>query len=154
MRLFMDRFFKFLNSDRYQYTESEIYLENNMQNQTAVFDVFLRTQNKNGYAIVYGISDVLELIEILNETSYEDRKKYLSELSDNEEKVDTTVYNAYTIEQVMAKNPVGVSPDQTVRDVTEILSKQSFHSLPVVENGELKGVITTTDLLKYFLEQY
>ena len=80
----MDRFFKFLNSDRYQYTESEIYLENNMQNQTAVFDVFLRTENKNGYAIVYGISDVLELIEILNETSYEDRKKYLSELSDNE----------------------------------------------------------------------
>jgi len=64
------------------------------------------------------------------------------------------VYNAYTIEQVMAKNPVGVSPDQTVRDVTEILAKQSFHSLPVVEKGELKGVITTTDLLKYFLEQY
>ena len=80
----MDRFFKFLNSDRYQYTESEIYLENSMQNQIAVFDVFLRTQNKNDYAIVYGISDVLELIEILNETSYEDRKKYLSELSDNE----------------------------------------------------------------------
>ena len=80
----MDRFFKFLNSDRYQYAESEIYLENNMQNQTAVFDVFLRTRNKNGYAIVYGISDVLALIEILNETSYEDRKKYLSELSDNE----------------------------------------------------------------------
>ena len=80
----MDRFFKFLNSDRYQYTESEIYLENNMQDQMAVFDVFLRTKNENDYAIVYGIYDVLELIEILNETSYEDRKKYLSELSDNE----------------------------------------------------------------------
>ena len=80
----MDRFFKFLNSDRYQYTESEIYLENSMQNQIAVFDVFLRTKNENDYAIVYGIYDVLELIEILNETSYEDRKKYLSELSDNE----------------------------------------------------------------------
>ena len=93
-----------------------------------------------------------QLIGIL---SYSDLLRIsFSELSDNEEKVDTTVYNAYTIEQVMAKNPVGVSPDQTVRDVTEILSKQSFHSLPVVENGELKGVITTTDLLKYFLEQY
>ena len=91
-----------------------------------------------------------QLIGIL---SYSDLLRIsFSELSDNEEKVDTTVYNAYTIEQVMAKNPV--SPDQTVRDVTEILSKQSFHSLPVVENGELKGVITTTDLLKYFLEQY
>lgn len=93
-----------------------------------------------------------QLIGIL---SYSDLLRIsFSELSDNEEKVDTTVYNAYTIEQVMAKNLVGVSPDQTVRDVTEILSKQSFHSLPVVENGELKGVITTTDLLKYFLEQY
>ena len=58
--------------------------ENNMQDQMAVFDVFLRTKNENDYAIVYGIYDVLELIEILNETSYEDRKKYLSELSDNE----------------------------------------------------------------------
>ena len=93
-----------------------------------------------------------QLIGIL---SYSDLLRIsFSELSDNEEKVDTTVYNAYTIEQVMAKNPVGVSPDQTVRDVTEILTKQSFHSLPVVEKGELKGVITTTDLLKYFLEQY
>ena len=35
----MDRFFKFLNSDRYQYTESEIYLESNMQNQIVVFDM-------------------------------------------------------------------------------------------------------------------
>ena len=93
-----------------------------------------------------------QLIGIL---SYSDLLRIsFSELSDNEEKVDTTVYNAYTTEQVMAKNPVGVSPDQTVRDVTEILAKQSFHSLPVVEKGELKGVITTTDLLKYFLEQY
>ena len=98
---------------------------------------------------------VVEGKKLVGILSYSDLLRIsFSELSDNEEKVDTTVYNAYTIEQVMAKNPVGVSPDQTVRDVTEILAKQSFHSLPVVENGELKGVITTTDLLKYFLEQY
>ena len=84
----MDRFFKFLNSDRYQYAESEIYLKNNMHNQTAVFDVFLRTKNENDCAVVYGISDVLELIEILNETSYKNRKKYLSELSDNEDFIE------------------------------------------------------------------
>jgi len=73
----MEKFFKFLNSDRYQYTESEIYLKNNMQNEIATFDVFLRTKKENDYAVVYGISDVLELIEILNETSYEEKKKYL-----------------------------------------------------------------------------
>jgi len=35
---------------------------------------------ENDYAVVYGISDVLELIEILNETSYDDKKKYLSKI--------------------------------------------------------------------------
>lgn len=93
--------------------------------------------------------------QLIGVLSYSDLlKSSFSELSDDEKKVDTTVFNMYTIEQVMAKNPVSVSPDDTVRDVTEILSQQSFHSLPVTENGELKGVITTTDLLRYFLEQY
>ena len=84
----MEKFFKFLNSDRYQYTESEIYLKNNMQNEIANFDVFLRTKKENDYAIVYGISDVLELIEILNETSYEDKKKYLSKIFDNSDFIE------------------------------------------------------------------
>ena len=84
----MEKFFKFLNSDRYQYTESEIYLKNNMQNEIATFDVFLRTKEENGYAVVYGISDVLELIEILNETSYDDKKKYLSKIFDNSDFIE------------------------------------------------------------------
>lgn len=84
----MEKFFKFLNSDRYQYTESEIYLKNNMQNEIATFDVFLRTKKENDYAIVYGISDILELIEILNETSYDDKKKYLSKIFDNSDFIE------------------------------------------------------------------
>ena len=84
----MEKFFKFLNSDRYQYTESEIYLKNNMQNEIATFDVFLRTKKENDYAVVYGVSDVLELIEILNKTSYKDRKKYLSKIFDNPEFIE------------------------------------------------------------------
>ena len=84
----MEKFFKFLNSDRYQYTESEIYLKNNMQNEIATFDVFLRTKKENDYAVVYGISDVLELIEILNETSYDDKKKYLSKILDNSDFIE------------------------------------------------------------------
>ena len=84
----MEKFFKFLNSDRYQYTESEIYLKNNMQNEIATFDVFLRTKKENDYTVVYGISDVLELIEILNETSYDDKKKYLSKILDNSDFIE------------------------------------------------------------------
>ena len=93
-----------------------------------------------------------QLVGIL---SYSDLLKIsFSELSDDEKRIDTAVFDMYTIEQVMAKNPVSVSPNKTIREVTELLAEQSFHSVPVTENGELKGVVTTTDLHKYFLEQY
>ena len=93
--------------------------------------------------------------QLIGVLSYSDLLKIsFSELSDDEKRIDTAVFDMYTIEQVMAKNPVSVSPDKTIREVTELLAEQSFHSVPVTENGELKGVVTTTDLLKYFLEQY
>ena len=79
----MEKFFKFLNSGRYQYAESEVYLKNNMENQIATFDVFLRTEKENDYAVIYGIADVLELIDALSNTSYEEKKKYLSKVLDN-----------------------------------------------------------------------
>ena len=75
-----DKFYKFLNSDRYQYTEAEIYFEN----QVATFDVFVRTEKKNDYVVVYGIKEVLELIDILNGTDYDTKKEYLKKLLENE----------------------------------------------------------------------
>lgn len=59
----MDNFFKFLNSDRYQYTESEIYLKNNMEDKIATFDVFIRTEKEENYGVVYGIEEVIGLIK-------------------------------------------------------------------------------------------
>lgn len=79
-----DKFYKFLNSDRYQYTEAEIYFENGFENQVATFDVFVRTEKRNDYVVVYGIKEVLELIDILNETDYETKKEYLKKLLENE----------------------------------------------------------------------
>ena len=75
-----DKFFKVINSDRYQYTESSIYLKNNMENQTATFDLFIRTEIENDFGIVSGIEEVIELIDILNKTPKKDRKNYLEKI--------------------------------------------------------------------------
>jgi len=42
----------------------------------------------------------------------------------------------------------------TIKEVAEILSKKEFHALPVIENDKLVGIVTTTDLINYLLEQY
>lgn len=73
---------------------------------------------------------------------------------EDESDVDTVVYNMFTIEQVMAKNLVTVNSHTTVKEVAEILASKEFHALPVVDNNELVGIVTTTDLIKYLIEQF
>ena len=70
------------------------------------------------------------------------------------EDVDVTVYNMFTVEQVMAKNLVVVTPETTIKEVAQILSVKEFHALPVCEGDLLVGIVTTTDLIKYLLNQY
>ena len=76
------------------------------------------------------------------------------EMNDNEGTVDTAVYNMLTIEQVMAQKVETIDINATIRDVAEVLSKREYHALPVVEDNKLVGIVTTTDLVKYLLEQY
>lgn len=99
---------------------------------------------------------VVEGKKIVGVLSYSDLLKIsYADVTEGEEEVEAVVYDMFTIPQVMAKTPLTVTADTTVKEVVEILSKETFHSLPVVENnGELVGIVTTTDLLNYFLEQY
>src|SRR3712207_7661577 len=69
----LTEFARVINSDRYQYTESDIFLMEKMEHKIATFDVFFRKTEDGGFAVVAGIQEVLDLIHILNETS-EDRK--------------------------------------------------------------------------------
>ncbi|WCC42658.1 CBS domain-containing protein [Tenacibaculum finnmarkense] len=88
--------------------------------------------------------------------SYTDllRISFADAVYDDQEQVDTVVYNMFTIEQVMAKNLVTVTACCTIKEVAEILAKKEFHALPVVENNELVGIVTSTDLINYLLAQF
>lgn len=77
-----------------------------------------------------------------------------SELADDEESVESLLFDAYTIPQVMTKTPVTLNSDDTVREAAELFSRMSFHSIPVVDGTKLVGMVTTTDLIDYLLEQY
>lgn len=98
---------------------------------------------------------VVESKKLLGILSHSDLLRIsFADLTDEEDYVESVVYDMYTIEQVMAKAPLTVNADATVKEVAEVLSQQSFHSLPVVENDELVGIVTTTDLINYMLKQF
>ncbi|TVR83911.1 MAG: CBS domain-containing protein [Chitinophagaceae bacterium] len=75
-------------------------------------------------------------------------------LFDNQEGADAAVLDMLSIPQVMTSKPKTVSSTDSIRDVAEIFAKEEYHALPVIDNGELKGIVTTTDLIAYMLEQY
>jgi len=94
--------------------------------------------------------------KIVGMLSYTDllRISFVDAVDDESDTVDAMVYNMFTVEQVMAKKLVTISPDTTIRETAEILSKQEFHALPVCVGELLVGIVTTTDLIKYLLNQY
>jgi acetoin utilization protein AcuB len=51
------------------------------------------------------------------------------------------------ISRVMTKNPVTLRPDQPIFDAAKMLYSKRVGCMPVVENNELVGIVTTTDLL-------
>jgi acetoin utilization protein AcuB len=52
----------------------------------------------------------------------------------------------------MSKTPVTVTPATTLEAAAQILLKRKIGGLPVVENGRLVGMITTSDVLQAFLD--
>ena len=100
---------------------------------------------------------VLKGDKLIGMLSYTDllRISFADAIEDNSEsEVETIVYNMFTIEQVMAKNLITISSKSTIKQVAQILSKKEFHALPVVEGSQLIGIVTTTDLINYLLEQF
>lgn len=75
-------------------------------------------------------------------------------LFDNQEGADEAILDMLSIPQVMSNKPEVIDAETSIKDVAEIFVNNNFHALPVVEGKELKGIVTTTDILKYMLEQY
>jgi CBS domain-containing protein len=54
--------------------------------------------------------------------------------------------NSNKVQDVMTKNVATVSPNQTVKEAAQIMSQKNIGALPVVENGQVKGMITDRDI--------
>ncbi|SFA51576.1 CBS domain-containing protein [Parageobacillus thermantarcticus] len=54
--------------------------------------------------------------------------------------------NSNKVQDIMTKNVATVSPNQTVQEAAQIMSQKNIGALPVVENGQVKGMITDRDI--------
>lgn len=69
-----------LNSDKYQYTMGYVFEKEKMNEDEAIFNVFFRKSiDNNGFAVVSGINEVLEMIQSMGKYPYEYYKRFLPE---------------------------------------------------------------------------
>jgi CBS domain-containing protein len=58
-------------------------------------------------------------------------------------------YNWIKVVDVMTKNPVSISPSETVAQAEELMAGNRIRQLPVVEDRALVGIVTDRDLRSF-----
>ncbi|MBL6647089.1 MAG: CBS domain-containing protein, partial [Flavobacteriaceae bacterium] len=56
--------------------------------------------------------------------------------------------------QVMTRDVLTIEHKDTIYDAALMLSENEFHALPVMDEDELVGIVTTTDLVKFLLKLF
>ncbi len=52
------------------------------------------------------------------------------------------------ISEVMSSPLITIEPEETIWEASEMMKEKMIHKLPVKENDEIIGIVTTTDIVK------
>jgi CBS-domain-containing membrane protein len=55
---------------------------------------------------------------------------------------------ALTVEKAMTQKPVTVSPNTPIEEIATLMVEKGFHTLPVLEDGRLVGIVGKEDVLR------
>jgi len=66
----------------------------------------------------------------------------------------TKVLFVTAAKDIMTPKPIIVTPEHPVEYAIELLLQGNFHSLPVVENDKIIGIITSKDVLEFMIDEH
>lgn len=107
---------------------------------TSVYDALELLEDKNVGALV--VVENKKLIGVFTERDYA-RKVVLKGRSSKET----------LVRDIMSDWPVVVNLHTTIEQCMELMTDKYIRHLPVVDNGELIGVISIGDVVKYIIEE-
>jgi acetoin utilization protein AcuB len=61
------------------------------------------------------------------------------------------VREGHTVGSLMTPGVVAAAPDTSLPEAAGIMRRHRIHSLPVMDDGKLCGILTTTDVLDYVI---
>ena len=79
-------------------------------------------------------------------------KRVLGVITDRDVRQHAAHLDEIVVETAMTADPVTVSPDTSIEEAASVMLVKRIGCLPVVQNGDLVGIITATDLLRALLD--
>lgn len=71
---------------------------------------------------------------------------------DDQDLTDEPILTMLSIPQVMSSNLQTINVSDSIRKAAEIFVDKKYHALVIVDNEEVAGIVTTTDLIRYLLD--
>lgn len=94
---------------------------------------------------------VVNFRKIVGIVSRTDFDRFVGGLKRSNESLDAL--DDTRVEEIMTKGLGKLEPDDRINVALEIFSKNWFHALPVVQNDELVGIVTTQDIIRALLNE-
>ena len=93
---------------------------------------------------------VVRYKEIIGIISKSDFLHFLRGFNRNEEDrfVNEARLRVYNAEDIMTTGIAKLTPDDRINVALEIFMENLFHAIPVIENGDLVGILTTLDVIR------
>ena len=136
-------FAKVINSDRYQYTESDIFLMEEMQDKEAIFDMYFRKTEDGGFAVVSGVQEVIELIDILNRTSEDEKREYFSKIIEEKHLLEYLVKMKFTGNLYAMRDGEIVYPNEPIITIKAPLIQAKILETPILNLMNMQLAIAT-----------
>ncbi|NYB51852.1 MAG: CBS domain-containing protein [Methanobacteriaceae archaeon] len=59
-----------------------------------------------------------------------------------------------SIRRVMTPNPITINPYREIREAVELMIKNDISSIPVIDENEVVGIVTKSDLMNFYRQKY
>lgn len=64
---------------------------------------------------------------------------------------DHKIYKELRVKDIMTQKPFYLTTRATIEDVAKVLAEGYYHAVPILENNKIAGIVSTADIINYFL---
>jgi acetoin utilization protein AcuB len=98
------------------------------------------------------VMDKTALVGIISKEDY--RQLVRPQKSSSYQKLveESTLYN-YSVEEIMTRDLLELESTEKISVALELFDKNIIRAIPIVDNGELVGLLTTHDIIRALVEE-